>query len=63
MGKCRPINNIFAQIPARIPAEEVSQGACVLVFAAIVSASARDFAPKKVGAKTQVKKLLELGCG
>ena len=44
------------------PAEEVSQGACMPVFAASISASAGRGYPKKVGAKTQVKKLLELGC-
>ena len=54
---------LFTQTPPRIPAEEVSQGACTPVFAASISASAREGNPKKVGAKTQVKKLLELGCG
>ncbi len=62
MGKMQAIN-IFAQTPPRIPAEEVSQGACNPGFAADISASAGRGYPKKVGAKTQVKKLLELAYG
>ena len=42
----------------RIPTVEVSQGACISVFASAIGASARPRKPK-----TQVKKLLELGCG
>ena len=62
MLKVRLIH-LFAQTPPRIPAEEVSHGACTLAFAGNKSASAGGGNPKKVGAKTQVKKLLALGCG
>ena len=44
---------LFAQTPPRIPAEEVSQGACVPPVLPRISASAGRGNPKKVGAKTQ----------